>query len=74
MAGVFGLVAVVLGLCLAVAWWPLVVGFLKALLALSLLFWGLVAVVVAHSANKARRDYHRAVEHDPTRAIVTEDS
>lgn len=65
MAGIFGIIAVALGLCLLWAWWPVVWGLLKALIALSLLFWGLVAVVVQHSKNKARLDRERARRDEP---------
>lgn len=65
MSAIGGIVAVALGAALLVLWWPDVAAFVKALLAVSLVFWGSVVLIVNHAQNKARRDFQHAKTHDP---------
>ncbi len=62
MAMLLGLLLFMLGAVATYAWRLEVVPILKGLLALSLLFWGLIALVVAYSEKKARREYVVALD------------
>ena len=66
MSGLAALIALALGLALCVLWWPAVWTVLQGVLALSLVFWGLVALLVHHARNKAHREMERADRLDPT--------
>lgn len=55
-----GIILLALGLSLAVAWHAAFLLVLKALLALGLLFFGLLFLLIGYSERKAARDFARA--------------
>ena len=58
---IIGLIALALGISLTVAWWSAAfVAALQVLFVVSLLFWGLVLVLVGYSEMKAAREYDEA--------------
>lgn len=64
MAILIGFICIALGVSLAAGQWESFLVVLRGVLALSLMFWGLVSVLVGYSEMKARREYTAAVNDD----------
>ncbi len=60
-----GLIFIALGVVLAVIWTTEFLFVLKGVLILSLLFWGVVALLIGLSQRKARRSYAAALRDEP---------
>lgn len=60
-----GLIFIALGVLLAVVWTTEFVVVFKGVLILSLLFWGVVALLIGLSQRKARRSYNAALRDEP---------
>ncbi len=65
MALALGIVLFLLGAATFYLWLPATLFFLQGLVSFSLLFWGLVALLLGISARKAKRELSRA-KHDET--------
>jgi hypothetical protein len=62
MAIITGLILLALGISLLVVWWsPAFVATLQVMLVLTLLFWGIISVLVGYSEKKAAREYKEAI-------------
>ncbi|RYG65139.1 hypothetical protein EON80_17910 [bacterium] len=64
MALAIGFLLFLLGLVTFVGWWPETIPFWKGFTSLSLLFWGLLALIVGYSERKAKREFAKAVNDD----------
>ena len=62
MALAIGFLLFLLGVITFWAWLPWTFHFLQGFVSLSLIFWGLVALMVAYSERKAKRNYADAVK------------
>jgi hypothetical protein len=61
MAIITGLILLALGISLLVVWWsPAFIAALQVLVVLTLLFWGMISVLVGYSEKKAAREYKEA--------------
>ena len=60
-----GILLFALGVVTVVGWWDAVLPFLKGITAFSLLFWGLIAIIVGYSERRARREFGRAMNDKP---------
>lgn len=64
MALPIGILLFILGVVAVWAWWSVLLPFLQGLVAFSLLFWGLIAIIIGYSERKARRECNAAMEDD----------
>lgn len=64
MALAIGFLLFTLGAVTFYGWLPEMVPFLKGLVSFSLLFWGLLALVVGFSERRAKTQFERAVRDD----------
>lgn len=62
MVILIGCIMFFLGVVAFVAWLPMTFYFLQGIVAFSLLFWGLLAMIVGYSERKARREYQTALD------------
>ena len=64
MAILVGIILLALGLSLAVVWSGQVLQAVQGLLPLTLLFFGMIIVLVGYSERKAAREYTKAISDD----------
>ncbi len=65
MALAFGFFLFLMGALTFILWLPATWPFLQGLISFSLLFWGLLILLIVYSERKARRELARAL-HDET--------
>jgi hypothetical protein len=68
MALAIGFLLFLLGLVTTIGWWDPNFVFLKGLVSFSLLFWGLLALLMGYSERKAKREFAKAVNDDKAEA------
>jgi hypothetical protein len=64
MALQIGALLFILGVVAVWAWWSALLPVIQALVALSLLFWGLIGMIIGYSERKARRECLAAMNDD----------
>lgn len=72
MALAIGFLMFLLGLVTFVGWLPETFWFLRGLVSFSLLFWGLLALLMAYSERKAKREFKKAVNDGQANATETD--
>ncbi|PQV62771.1 hypothetical protein B1R32_12218 [Abditibacterium utsteinense] len=61
MALAIGFLLLLLGIVTFFAWLPITFYFLQGLTTFSLIFWGMLALLLGYSERKAKREFARAV-------------
>jgi hypothetical protein len=74
MALAIGFLLFLLGMVTFVGWWPETIPFWKGFTSLSLLFWGLLALIVGYSERKAKREFAKAITDDKPETSKAESS